>query len=59
MGCGSGPGSTKEYTIQYREFLSKFIKDNKIKTILDIGCGDFQMNEHFDWIDYDYTGIDS
>lgn len=42
--CGSGTGSLPKFNIGYIDFLSKFIKDNNIKSILDYGCGDWQFS---------------
>lgn len=44
----------------YIPFLKKFILDNKIKKILDFGCGDFNFGEaiYNDIDDIDYTGYD-
>lgn len=55
----SGPGSTKEYSEPYREFLEDFIAKHDIRSILDLGCGDFEIMRHVDisgavW----YVGID-
>ena len=44
----------------YNEFVSKFIEDKNIKSVVDLGCGDWQSS----WIIYDhlhhvdYVGID-
>jgi len=57
-GCGSGDGSTADYTVPYRQFLSKWLHDNKIETVLDIGCGDWQSTCLIDWNGIKYTGID-
>ncbi|MBI4414995.1 MAG: SAM-dependent methyltransferase, partial [Candidatus Kerfeldbacteria bacterium] len=40
---GSGSGSLPENTTTYRDFLQKYIKQNNIKSILDLGCGDWQF----------------
>ena len=38
----SGAGSTINYNKDtYVHFLKKFITDNDIKNIVDLGCGDF------------------
>jgi hypothetical protein len=38
----SGDGSSLNYNINtYVPFLKKFITDNNIKNIVDLGCGDF------------------
>lgn len=55
---GSGSGSTPEYTGLYRIFLQKYLKDNNIKSVLDIGCGDWQFSKLIDWTGIDYLGVD-
>lgn len=45
----SGPGSTPNTTFEYRLFLEYVIKDLKIKTVLDYGCGDWQFSSLIDW----------
>tara|TARA_R100001244_G_scaffold127492_3_gene98056 strand:- start:87 stop:725 length:639 start_codon:yes stop_codon:yes gene_type:complete len=56
---GSGPGSAPEYNKQYIKFLEKFIKENNIKNVLDLGCGDWQFSRHIDWSPLNfYIGID-
>ncbi len=40
---GSGPGSTKENTIEYRKILQKYFDDPKYQTYVDLGCGDWQI----------------
>lgn len=57
-GSGSGPGSDPEYTLDYRKFLSDYIKQNRIKSILDVGCGDWQFSRLLDWSGVDYLGVD-
>ncbi len=42
----SGPGSTLEATAGSRQFLSRFVKEYKIKTFLDAPCGDFSWQRH-------------
>lgn len=57
----SGGGSALEYNkTTYIPFLKKFIVDNKIKTIVDLGSGDFQCGKLiYDELDISYTGIDA
>lgn len=54
----SGAGSTVREAAPYMKFLQDFIKKNKIKTILDVGCGDWTFSQHMDWNGAKYTGID-
>jgi SAM-dependent methyltransferase len=56
--AGSGHGSTEENTREYRWFLENFLKSNYIKSVLDIGCGDWQFSRHIDWTGIEYLGVD-
>jgi SAM-dependent methyltransferase len=56
--CGSGEGSLPSYTISYRHFLEKFLREYNIKSVIDIGCGDWQFSKFIDWSNYNYIGLD-
>ena len=57
----SGGGSDIEYNrTSYVPFLKKFITDNDIKTVVDLGCGDFKCGKLiYDDLDVSYTGYDA
>ena len=55
---GSGSGSLPENTEIYRAFVERFLRTHDIKTVLDLGCGDWQSTRLMDWDGLDYTGID-
>ena len=57
----SGEGSTLNYNKDtYVPFLKKFINDNNIKNIVDLGCGDFICGKIiYDDLDILYTGYDT
>lgn len=57
----SGLGSEVIYNIDtYVPFLKKFIIDNNIKTVVDLGCGDFKCGKLiYDELDVLYTGYDT
>lgn len=55
---GSGAGSLKKVCTNYIEYITKLIKRKNIKSVLDIGCGDWQFSEDIDWGDSNYLGID-
>lgn len=57
----SGTGSTIDYNKDtYVPFLKKFIIDNNIKTVNDLGCGDFLCGKLiYDDLDILYTGYDT
>ena len=57
-GNGSGSGSAPDNTNSYRNFLSNFIKTNDIKSVVDLGCGDWQFSKLIDWTGLNYIGID-
>ena len=57
----SGGGSNVEYNnTTYVPFLKKFIQDRGIKTVVDLGCGDFKCGKLiYDDLDVTYTGYDT
>ena len=57
----SGTGSEVNYNIDtYVPFLQKFIFNNNIKSIVDLGCGDFRCGRLlYDDLDILYTGYDT
>jgi hypothetical protein len=57
----SGEGSEIQYNINnYIPFLKKFIIDNNIKSVVDLGCGDFRCGPLiYDDLDIKYTGYDA
>jgi hypothetical protein len=58
----SGDGSSIEYNIKsYIPFLRKFINLNGIKSVVDLGCGDFRCGPiiYGDLEDVSYTGYDA
>ena len=56
----SGQGSNFNNTLYLQNELKIFFKKNRIKKILDIGCGDFNwMNNILSDLDYEsYLGVD-
>lgn len=55
---GSGPGSHPDNTIEYRAVLARFMEANGIRTVTDLGCGDWQFSRWVDWSRVDYLGLD-
>jgi hypothetical protein len=57
----SGGGSAIDYNKDtYVPFLRKFITDHTIRTIVDLGCGDFRCGTLlYDDLDIHYTGYDA
>jgi SAM-dependent methyltransferase len=55
---GSGEGSLAQLTTGYRDFLTAFIAKSGVRTVVDIGCGDWQFSKLIDWSNVSYLGID-
>jgi SAM-dependent methyltransferase len=54
----SGSGSNDDNTFLYREYVQRFIVKHNIKSVLDIGCGDFRLGKLMDWRGLKYVGAD-
>jgi SAM-dependent methyltransferase len=55
---GSGVGSAAETTVVYRAFLDRFLTRANITSVVDVGCGDWQLGRLVDWSGVNYVGID-
>lgn len=55
---GSGEGSLPQHTAPYRRFLQRFLREKGIRSVVDLGCGDWQTARLIDWDGIDYLGID-
>jgi hypothetical protein len=58
----SGPGSDVRYNIgAYVPFLKAFIRDRGVRSVVDLGCGDFRCGKfvYEDLDDVTYTGYDA
>lgn len=51
-------GSQFDITKEYVAFLQNFLQENEIRTVVDLGCGDWAFSKHIDWGGIQYTGID-
>jgi SAM-dependent methyltransferase len=56
--AGSGLGSTEETTRPYRTFLEHFMRANRVRSVVDLGCGDWQFAKLLDWNGIQYIGLD-
>ena len=54
----SGGGSTLDSTKPYRQFLQKIFKVFQIRSVVDVGCGDWEFSKAMDWEGIDYYGYD-
>jgi SAM-dependent methyltransferase len=57
-GFGSGHGSLPKVTKGYRSFIEQFIVERGVKSVVDLGCGDWQFSRLIDWKGIDYLGLD-
>ena len=55
---GSGPGSVIEQNRPYVAFLQGFLARNAVRSVVDAGCGDWQLARHVDWTGVAYVGVD-
>jgi SAM-dependent methyltransferase len=56
--AGSGIGSMVEYARPYVELISAFARNNAIRSVVDVGCGDWQFSRLIDWDGIHYQGFD-
>jgi len=54
----SGKGSDEEYALPYAAFISEFMMKNHIRSVVDLGCGDFRVASRFVCHCDKYIGID-
>jgi len=54
----SGSGSTLEITRDYRAYLERFIKEHRVQSVVDAGCGDWNFSRTIDWGGASYLGVD-
>lgn len=57
-GEGSGIGSAPTHVASYLALLSNFMRDNGVRSVVDLGCGDWQFSRLIDWTGIDYRGFD-
>ena len=55
---GSGDGSKIENVGEYVDVLQKYIDKPEIKTVIDLGCGDWQFSKFLDLSSVLYLGVD-
>jgi SAM-dependent methyltransferase len=55
---GSGEGSVVGATVVYRRVVETLLASGSIRSVVDVGCGDWQMSRVLDWTGVRYTGVD-
>lgn len=54
----SGPGSDPGLLQSYLTLLAGLMKEKRIKSVVDIGCGDWALARTVDWSSVTYLGVD-
>ncbi len=55
---GSGQGSVAAHTLPYRRLLQLVLGSSDVHTVVDAGCGDWQVAQMLDWSGVHYQGVD-
>ena len=55
----SGSGSSLKNSEVYLAYLQGFLRERKIESVVDAGCGDWQVSRFVDWGDASYVGYDA
>jgi SAM-dependent methyltransferase len=54
----SGPGSDGEFARQFADVANSLIRERGIKSVVDLGCGDFRVGRKIAASEISYTGVD-
>lgn len=57
-GGGSGAGSHPKHTCLYAAYVQHLLERLPVRSILDVGCGDWQLTRHLDFGGRTYLGMD-
>ena len=57
-GDGSGPGSKPENAEMWINLVNLFLDRDDIKTVLDLGCGDWQLGQKLNLKNKEYLGVE-
>ena len=57
-GGGSGAGSNLQVTVPYIGYLRYLMEHHDVRTIVDLGCGDWRFARHLDFTGREYIGYD-
>lgn len=55
---GSGLGSIPDATVVYRQVVQRLLDAPDVRTVVDAGCGDWQISRLLDWSGVSYLGVD-
>jgi SAM-dependent methyltransferase len=54
----SGPGSNEEAAKPYADFVIQFMTEHNVKSVVDLGCGDFRVGRLIAASGVSYAGVD-
>jgi SAM-dependent methyltransferase len=57
-GYGSGVGSLPDNNAEYMELVQSFLEKERVQSVVDFGCGDWQFSRFMDWKGATYVGLD-
>lgn len=57
-GGGSGAGSDLSRTVLYVSYVQALMDRYDVRSVLDLGCGDWRFSRYLDFSGRDYTGFD-
>jgi SAM-dependent methyltransferase len=57
-GGGSGAGSDLSRTVLYIAYVQALMDRYDVRSVLDLGCGDWRFSRYLDFSGRDYTGFD-
>ena len=57
-GGGSGAGSDLRNTVMYVAYVQHFMERNSVKSVVDIGCGDWRFSQYLNFAGRQYLGVD-
>jgi hypothetical protein len=57
-GDGTGFGSDPKNVPHYIPFLQEMLRELEIRTVVEVGCGDWQVGRDIDWSGINYFGVD-
>jgi SAM-dependent methyltransferase len=55
---GSGAGSDVQNALLYEAYVQHLIRQPGVRSIIDLGCGDWRFTRYLDLGDCDYLGVD-
>ena len=57
-GGGSGAGSDLKFTVLYVAYIQALMDTHEIRSVLDLGCGDWRFSRYLDFTGRTYLGLD-